>query len=293
MLDEIFEIVMNRLEKQEKNKEIDEVKPKTKTKKKILVIGIVLAITALCITNTMYTVDAGERAVLLTWGKVNNDTIEPGLHFKMPIMQSIARFDTQTQKYEASASAASKDLQMVDTNIAVIYHLQTSSIPRIYSELGHEYGDKVIQPQVQEVLKAVTAKFSADQLITNRSAIATQVQTMLKERLMPYGIYVESTAITNFNFSESFNNAIEAKVTAQQQKQKAEMDLQRIQVEAEQKVVSAKAEADALRLQREAITPELLELRKIEVQRNAIEKWNGVLPTYTGINGMPLIGIPT
>lgn len=254
------------------------------------VVIIILALLTIFF-GPVYTVDAGERAVLLTWGDISSGAIGPGLHFKMPFAQSVVTFNVQTQKYETGASAASKDLQVVDSNIAVIYHLQPESVPTIYAELGYNYGDKVIQPQVQEVLKAVTAKFSADQLITNRSAVAFQVQSMLRERLQVYGIFVESTAITNFNFSKSFNDAIEAKVTAQQQKQKAEMDLQRISVEGEQKVVSAKAEAEALRVQREAITPELLELRKVEVQKQAVDKWDGHLPTYTGANGVPLIGI--
>jgi regulator of protease activity HflC (stomatin/prohibitin superfamily) len=209
----------------------------------------------------------------------------------MPFVQSVAKFSVQTQKYSADATAASKDLQTVHTGIAVIYHLNPSSVPKIFTDLGYDYGDRVIQPTVQEVVKASTAKFSADRLITNRSIVADQIQEMLKTRLINYGIIVESTAITNFNFSASFNDAIEAKVTAEQQKQKAEMDLQRIRVEAEQKITTARAEAEALRSQREVVTPELVELRKIEVQKAAVEKWNGVLPTYAGGNAMPLIGV--
>lgn len=263
----------------------------TKGKIQLLAFGLIAFLLIGMFFGPVYTVDEGERAVLLTWGKAGDESIGPGLHFKWPFIQSAVKFDVRTQKYEAAASAASKDLQMVQSNIAVIYHLDTEMIPEIYGTLGQNYGDKIIQPQLQEVLKAITAKFSADQLVTNRSNVANNVQDMLRERLLPYGIYVESTAITNFEFSESFNNAIEAKVTAQQQKQKAEMDLQRIKIETEQAVVKAKGEAEALKVQREAVTPELIELRKIEVQRMAIEKWDGKLPTYTGANGVPMIGI--
>jgi prohibitin 2 len=258
---------------------------------KIAIVLLILFGLLMLFFGPVYTVDAGERAVLLTWGSVSSEAIGPGLHFKMPFIQSIAKFSVQTQKYSADATAASKDLQTVHTSIAVIYHLEPSKVPEIYTELGNDYGDRVIQPTVQEVVKASTAKFGADQLITNRSAVADQIQDMLKTKLANYGIYVESTAITNFNFSQSFNEAIEAKVTAVQQKQKAEMDLQRIRVEAEQKVTTAKAEAEALRVQREVVSPELIELRKIEVQRAAIEKWDGKMPVYAGGNAMPLIGI--
>jgi len=260
-------------------------------KLKLGIFGVVIFAVIMAFFGPVYTVDEGERAVLLTFGKAGDESINPGLHFKWPFIQSAVKFDIRTQKYEADASAASKDLQMVKSNIAVIYHLKAEMVPEIYGTLGRSYGDKVIQPQLQEVLKAVTAKYSADQLITNRSQVAISVQDLLKARLLPYGIIVESTAITNFDFSDSFNNAIEAKVTAQQQKQKAEMDLQRIQIETEQAVTKAKGEAEALKVQREAVTSELLELRKVEVQRLAVEKWDGKLPTYTGANGVPMIGI--
>jgi regulator of protease activity HflC (stomatin/prohibitin superfamily) len=143
---------------------------------------------------------------------------------------------------------------------------------------------------VQEVLKASAARFSAEQLITNRSTVASTIQDLLSQRLLPYGIIVESTAITDFKFSESFTQAIEAKVTASQQMLKAETDLKRIQVEAQQKVAQAKAEADALNLQKQAITPELIELRKVEMQTKAVEKWDGKLPMYTG-GAMPFLDV--
>ncbi len=254
-------------------------------------IGIMIILGAIfMLFGPVYTVDAGERAVLLTWGKVSSESIDPGLHFKTPFVQSVVKFSVQTQKYEADASAASRDLQTVHTKIAVIYHLKPESIPMIYSDLGYEYGDRVIQPTVQEVVKAATAKFSADQLITNRSIVAELIQDTLKERLARYGIAVESTAITNFDFSQSFSDAIEAKVTAVQQKQKAEMDLQRIRIEADQKIATATAEAEALRVQREVVSPELVELRKIEVQRAAVDKWDGKMPVYAG-GALPLVNI--
>lgn len=255
------------------------------------VIGLLIVFVVLMLLfGPVYTVDAGERAVLITWGAAGTDSIGPGLHFKMPFVQSVAKFTVQTQKYSADASAASKDLQTVHTSIAVIYHLNPSSVPKIYTDLGYEYGDRIIQPTTQEVVKASTAKFSADQLITNRSVVADQIENMLKDRLAPYGIVVESTAITNFNFSQSFEDAIEAKVTAVQQKQKAEMDLQRIRVEAEQKVTTAKAEAEALRSQREVVTSELIELRRIEVQKAAVDKWDGHMPQVTG-GATPLLNL--
>jgi prohibitin 2 len=238
----------------------------------------------------VYTIDATERGVLLTWGKVSDKAIDPGIHFRIPIVQTVERFNVKTQKYEAEGTAASKDLQTVNTQVAVIYHLMPESVPRIYAELGQFYGESVIQPTVQEVLKASAARFSAEELITNRSIVASTIQDLLYQRLRIYGIVVESTAITDFRFSESFTQAIEAKVTASQQMLKSETDLKRIEVEARQKVTQARAEADALNLQKQAISPELIELRKVEMQTKAVEKWDGRLPTYTG-GAMPFLDV--
>ena len=252
----------------------------------LVIVGIVIVV----FFGPVYTIDATERGVLLTWGKVNDKSIDPGIHFRIPVMQNVERFNVKTQKYEAEGTAASKDLQTVNTKVAVIYHLRPESVPKIYAELGQHYGESIIQPTVQEVLKASAARFSAEQLITNRSTVASTIQDLLYQRLHTYGIIVESTAITDFKFSESFTQAIEAKVTASQQMLKAETDLKRIQVEAQQKVTQAKAEADALNLQKQAITPELIELRKVEMQTKAVERWDGKLPMYTG-GAMPFLDV--
>lgn len=252
----------------------------------LVIFGIIVVV----FFGPVYTIDATERGVLLTWGKVSDKAIDPGIHFRIPIVQNVERFNVKTQKYEAEGTAASKDLQTVNTKVAVIYHLRPESVPKIYAELGQHYGESVIQPTVQEVLKASTSRFSAEQLITNRSTVASNIQDLLYQRLHIYGIVVESTAITDFKFSDSFTQAIEAKVTASQQMLKAETDLKRIQVEAQQKVTQAKAEADALNLQKQAITPELIELRKVEMQTKAVEKWDGKLPMYTG-GAMPFLDV--
>jgi len=250
----------------------------------------VIAIALVMLSVSWFTVDAGERGVLLTWGKASMDPVLPGLHIKIPGVQTAQIFDVRTMKYEADASAASRDLQTVRAKIAVNYHLDPQAVPQIYVELGPAYAERVIQPTVQEVIKASTAKFSAEQLITNRTQVKDIIQQALVDRLSPYNIMVESIAITDFEFSQSFNEAIEAKVMATQQKQKADLDLQRVEVEARMKVEQAKAEAEALQLQKMVVTPELVELRKIEMQAKAIDRWDGHLPQVTG-GAMPFLDL--
>jgi len=278
--------------------------------------GIIVAIIILiAIFGSWYTIVPGERGVLLTLGKPDAQPTTEGLHFKIPFVQKVIKMDIQTQKYDAKASAASSDLQVVSTDIAVNYHLASDSVVRIYTELGFDYGTRVIQPAVQETVKAATAHYTAEELITKRNLVKDEIDKSLSDRLLPRGIIMETTSITNFDFSEQFNQAIEQKVTAEQnaltQKNKlaqvqyeaqqvvATADGQRdaaiaaAEAEAKQKILVAESEAKALELQKTQITPELLQLRAIEVQSKLADKWNGQLPMYNlGSNSLPLLNIP-
>lgn len=252
--------------------------------------GIVVLIALIVIFGTFYTIPAGVRGVLLTFGKPDMAPKTEGLHVKIPFIQQIIKMDVKTQKYEVQkAAAASKDLQTVTTDITLNYYVNPESTPEIYKSIGLNYQDKVIVPAVQEVVKASTAEYTAEELITKRPEVKEKIDMGLRDRLRTWNIVVQSVSITNFDFSSEFNKAIEQKVTAMQLKLKAEQDLQRIEIEAKQKVVQAQAEAESLRLQKQQITSELIQLRQIEVQskaldvqKEAIQKWNGVLPQITG-----------
>jgi regulator of protease activity HflC (stomatin/prohibitin superfamily) len=135
------------------------------------------------------------------------------------------------------------------------------------------------------------AQFTAEELIQRRTEVKSQVQTMLNTRLRKNYLIVDAVSITDFDFSAEFNTAIEAKQQAEQLALKAQRDLVRIKTEAEQKIAQAKAQAEALRLQKEQVTPQLIELRRIEAQMAAIEKWNGVLPQYTGNGPIPFLNV--
>jgi prohibitin 2 len=253
----------------------------------LLILGLLVLI---ALFGAFFIVDAGERAVLLTFGNPSIESYGSGIHMKVPIVQSVVKFEVRTQKYEAEASAASMDLQTVTSKIAINYHLIPEDVPRLYRELGKDYQSRVIQPLEQETVKAITAKFTAEELITKREIVREEIRDSLKENLAPRGIIVEEVSIVNFDFSRVFNEAIEAKVTAEQLKLKADRDLQRIQVEAEQKIASARAEAESLRLQKQEITPDLVRLRQIEVSKIAVDKWDGKMPIVVG-GATPFIDI--
>jgi regulator of protease activity HflC (stomatin/prohibitin superfamily) len=241
-----------------------------------------------------YIVPAGKSGILLTLGKVDAVPKDNGFHFKLPIIQSVVKMDIQTQKYEAKASSASKDLQIVSTSVAVNYHLIKDQVPQIFQEIGINYAEKIIQPAVQEVVKASTAQFTAEELITNRTQVKLKIDELLQNRLKTKGIIMETTSITNFDFSPEFNQAIESKVTAQQTALKAENDLIRIKVEKEQTITQAEAQAQSVKLKADADAYALSVIRsELEkssnlIQYRAIEKWNGVLPIYSGNANLPL-----
>ena len=254
---------------------------------RILFAAAVLLVFGATSCSAVYTVDAGERGIVLTWGAVSK-VVDDGLHVKIPYMQTVRIVDVRTRKAHAPAQAASSDMQRVGTEVALNYHLDPTRLEEIYSKTGLETEATLIDPRIQEVVKAVVAKYQADKLLAQREMVKAEIEHSLKISLAPYHVLVEAVQITDFKFSEQYDAAIEAKQTAEQNAQKAKNDLERIKVEAEQKIATAKAEAEAIRIQSEAIKAQGGEGY---VQLKAIEKWDGKLPTYQGSGPVPFLPI--
>jgi len=236
-------------------------------------------------------VGAGERGVVLNFGAVQQNVFGEGLHLRIPIMQEIVRVDVKVQKAETAAAAASADLQDVSSTVAINYHIIPDKANIVYQSLGIHFKERIIDPAVQEVVKAVTAKYTAEELITKRPAVSDAMKLSLTERLLMHNIAVDAFSIVGFSFSKIFMEAIESKQTAEQLALKAKRDLDRIKIEAEQTITAARAEAESLRLQKANISGDLIELRKIEANLRAIDKWNGILPQVTGAGAVPFIGV--
>jgi regulator of protease activity HflC (stomatin/prohibitin superfamily) len=250
-----------------------------------------LALLILIIFTPWVQIGAGERGVVLNFGAVQQKVLGEGLHFKVPIMQKIVPMDVKVQKATTDATASSSNLQEVSSTVAINYHIIPHKVNSVYQNIGLEFKERIIDPAVQEVVKAVSARYSAEDLITKRSAVSDAMKSTLTERLLVHNIAVDAFSIVGFSFSKIYMDAIESKQTAEQLAMKAQRDLERIKIEGEQKITSAKAEAEALRLQRENISPDLIELRKIEANLKAIEKWNGIMPQVTGSGAVPFIGV--
>ena len=234
--------------------------------------------------NPFVVIGAGERGVVMNFGAVQKEILNEGLHIRMPIMQKVVIMNVQVQKGEGQGDAASKDLQQVTTNVAINYHLDPLKVAHIYQSIGtfNQVGERIILPALSESVKAATAQYTAEELISKRQEVREKIRQLLLVRLAVYGVIVDDFSIVNFAFSREFSNAIESKTTAEQLKLKAERDLERIRIEADQKILQAQAEAESLRLQKENVTENLIKLRQIEMQQRAIEKWDGKLPQVTG-----------
>jgi len=268
---------------------IDSIKGKIGKPIKYIFI-ILIAMFLLMIMNPFVIVGAGERGVVLNFGAVQPIVLGEGIHFRVPIMQKVIKVDVKIHKSQTDAESVSKDLQDTKSIIAVNYHILPDKANLIYQSIGIEYKERIIDPAVQEVVKAITAKYTAVELITQREKIREEIKELLKTRLLAYNIVVDDFSIVNFKFSQQFEQAIEAKQTAEQLAFKAQRDLERIKIEAEQKIASAKAEAESLRLQKENVTPQMIKLRQIEASIKAIEKWDGHLPKINS-GAVPFIDI--
>ncbi|MCF0229909.1 MAG: prohibitin family protein [Parasporobacterium sp.] len=253
-----------------------------KHSKKIIIAVAAVAVLIILAANAFKVVEAGHTGVVVTLGKVKEGTLPEGLHLKIPFIQNIVEIDNRIVKLEVQTEAFSKDLQTVNTTLAINYRVDTNKSYSIYKNVGPNYESVLIQPAVNEVLKAISAQYTAEESVTNRDLISSGLVLGLNEKLNTDGLFITDVNIINFDFSEAFITAIEEKQVAQQQLLKAETDKQRAitnaQAEAESVRIKAQAEADANKTISESLTDEVIEYQKIQ-------KWDGVLPQVTGSAG--------
>lgn len=244
----------------------------------LMIIGGTLA-------STIVIVPAGYRGVLLQFGAVRG-ILPEGVNLIMPYVNSVELLEVRTQKEASEATAASKDLQMVTTSLALNFHVDPSKVGNLYKNIGSDYKGRIIDPAVQESVKMVTAKFTAEELIKSRAAVKAEVELDIAQRLRAYDIIVEPAglSITNFNFSPEFNAAIEAKQVAQQEAEKQKYVLQKAELERQTEVTKARGISEAARLNAQALQAQ--GASKV-LAREWIDKWDGHVPTVSsGGNGV-------
>ena len=274
-----------------------------------VIIGFIILVVVLAASVKI--VEAGHRGVLLQFGAVDTSaSLNEGIHFVVPFRDNVVPLEVRTQKIEENAASASGDLQDVSTQVALNYHVDPSTAPTLFQQLGFDYASRVVSPAIQESVKQVTARYNAENLITNRETVKAEIETQIEQRLGPYGIDVETISITEFQFSEQFRRAVEAKVEAEQRALQATNDLRRIEIEAQQAEARAIGEqqsniaraegvrqAAVLQAQGEAEAIQIVEAQLRENPRYLewlkTQRWDGVLPLVTGGAGAtPFIEIP-
>lgn len=241
--------------------------------KKFVVFTIILVVAAVALVSSIKQIGTGQVGVVTQFGKVTGRELNEGLSFIAPFgINNVTIYDIKVQKEVVASTAASQDLQDVSSEIVLNYQIERGSVSKIHQTIGALYVDKIVTPAINEVFKAASAKYTASELITERSKLKAEAYTTLSSRLKPYGVRVSELSIVDFKFSSNFSKAIEEKQVAQQNAERAKFNLE-----------AAKTDAEAQRAQSETLTGEYL-------QKQAIEKWDGKMPTYMG--GGAVFNIP-
>ncbi len=265
-------------------------------------VGLILVVVfaVIFLSSSFVVIPAGHTGVALTFGKVEDNVLQEGLHFKVPFVQKIVVVDNRIVKLDVNTEAFSKDLQTITTVVAVNYHVGKESSQTVYKNVGMGFEDVLITPAVNEVLKAVTAKYTAVELVSSRAEVSMLLDEGLNEKLNNYGIFINELNIINWDFSEEYINAVEAKQVAEQNLIKTRTEQEQALViantEAQKRVIAAEAEANEIKVLAEAnaesnriLTESISELL---IKYQTVAKWDGKLPTVMAGSDNMLIDIP-
>lgn len=263
--------------------------PKTASRNRDTFIAgrIILTLLILAIISTFFVViPAGKRGVLMEFGQVKEVILGEGLHPLIPVVNTVEKLSVRVQKQEIIVQAACQDLQNISIELALNWHLDANKIYLVFQQIGNQNQiiDKIINPSLSEVIKSVTAQYTAEEMITQRSQVKTEVDTKLRDRLKIYHILMDDLSFLNIHFSDRFQEAVEAKQIAEQEARRAGFIAQKALKKAEAKVNLAKGEAEANRLLQASLTPEIL-------QRQTLKKWNGHLPLIVDSSSQKILDL--
>ena len=232
----------------------------------IAILIIFLIITGLL---SFKTIKSGEVGLRVRFGKIVDSSLKEGINFKIPYIESIKKVNIKVQKSELNVESSTKDMQIINTTIAVNYRVDSQQAAHLYKTVGNNYDKTILQPAIKESIKSAIAQYDAEEITTKRAEVSVSCLEAIQNKVKKYGIVVEDFNLTNFSFSTAYTNAIE-------QRKVAEQNLQREKLEAERKVIEAEATKKTNDLLKQTLTDEL-------IAKQFIEKWDGKLPeTYAG-----------
>jgi regulator of protease activity HflC (stomatin/prohibitin superfamily) len=253
----------------------------------IVAVSFVVALLVLLASaGPLVVVGAGYRGVVMNFGQVQPEILDEGLHWRIPIMQEIRQLSVRVQKTDILAQVGSKDLQEVKLDVAINWHIDPTKVNRVYQNVGDEAQivNRILTPAVGEVIKAAAAKKNAEEILTKRPELKAEIDANLDDRLLSYGIVLDSVSLLDVQFTREFAEAIEQKQIAEQEAQRAVYIAQKAAREAEAEVNRAKGRAESQRLIQETLTPAIL-------QNKALETWDGKFPTVYGGGALPFFNI--
>lgn len=240
------------------------------TRSMIIPAIIFIAIILFCCSFT--TIKSGEIGLKTRFGKITETTLKEGVNFKVPFIEKITKINVKVQKTEMDIESSTKDLQIVQTKVAVNYRIDQAKAPSLYKQVGKNYGETILNPAIKESIKSAIAQYNAEEITVNRTAVSQSCLKAIQEKVEKYGIVIEDFNLTDFSFSKEYTKAIE-------DKQVAEQNLEKAKLEAEKKLVEAEATKTANELLQESLSDNL-------IKKQFIEKWNGELPKATGSNSI-------
>lgn len=245
---------------------------------------VVLFILFLIVFQPMTIVGVGERGVKVTLGQTSPVALEEGVHFVMPFISTVKKMNVKTVKANIATMAQSKDIQQARIVYVVNYNLQPENAPKVWRTVGRDYVSVVVMPTVEGIVKDTIGKWNAQDIVANREKVASEVLFKLNEKLGPKYINVSDFQITEIQYSQAFEQAIESKVTAEQEALKAKNKTVQVQEEARQKIIASEAEAKSMAIRARALTQ-----NKNLVEYEAVQKWDGKLPQYMMGNSVPFV----
>lgn len=243
---------------------------------KVSILGVILLFMFITFMSSFTTVKSGEVGLKVRFGKIVDNSIEEGINFKIPYIEKIKKVNIKVQKVELETESSSKDLQTIITKLAVNYKVKGDMASNLYKNVGNSYEQTILVPAIQESIKAIISKYTAEQTITKRNEVSDGCLDEIQSKVGKYGIEISDFNIIDLDFSQAYNQAVEEKQIAEQKVLTAQQELEKAKIEAEKKIVEAEATNKANQLLKQNVTDEVL-------MKQFIEKWNGVLPeTYAG-----------
>ncbi len=263
----------------------EEVERKVLIVPKVVAVGAIGLFVIITLFGSFKTIKSGEVGLKVRFGKIVDNSLNEGLNLKIPYIEKIVKVNIKVQKTELNTQSSSKDLQIISTRLAVNYKIAKDKASSLYKTVGNEYEKTILEPAIQESIKAVISRYTAEQTITMRNEVSDNCLEEINNKVKKYGITIEEFNIIDLDFSEAYSQAIEEKQVAEQKVLTAQQELEKAKVESEKKIVEAEATNKANELLKQNVTDEVL-------MKQFVEKWDGKLPaTYAGQDLMSIFNL--